>query len=286
MKTIKLIFILLLGVAQVAYSAQEQKNTSKAQKITAKTVKSEPTQKNTSEIQTITAKAVKTAPVQKTIPKKYYGSGLCGTTGYYCVRVKKGDNWQKLWPDPIQRHIVQEVNRTDLTVKPGTLIAVPLNLTKITLLDLAPFPKQLKPFPIKMVIVDQDKLAWGAYDRSGKLVNWGAISSGKNYCPDINKPCTTITGEFYVFEKRDKKCNSKIFPVGKGGAIMPYCMFFYRGYALHGSLEVTGFRDSHGCVRMFSSDAEWLNHYFIETPSAANNYLGTKVVIEKLTSFD
>lgn len=45
---------------------------------------------------------------------------------------------------------------------------------------------------------------------------------------------------------------------------MPYCVFFNRGIALHGSPEVPGYHASHGCVRLFVQDAEWLNESFIE----------------------
>lgn len=63
-----------------------------------------------------------------------------------------------------------------------------------------------------------------------------------------------------------------------GGALMPYCMHFFRGYALHGSYDVPGFRASHGCVRMFIEDARWLNEEFIDLPG--DGMKGTRVVIE------
>lgn len=215
---------------------------------------------------------------------KYFGNGLCNTPGYSCVKLQKGDNWKKLWPDETQRDIVQRVNRTNMGIWSGRTIAVPENLENITLLDVAPFPKQIDPSNNKMIIVDQDKLAWGAYARDGALVKWGPISSGKNYCKDIGRSCITISGEFYVFVKKGKRCRSNIFPVGRGGSKMPYCMFFYRGYALHGSYEVPGYRASHGCVRLFTRDAKWLNLKFVELPSEENNFLGTKVVVQKLTT--
>lgn len=43
---------------------------------------------------------------------------------------------------------------------------------------------------------------------------------------------------------------------------MPWCMYFHGGFALHGSYEVPGFNASHGCIRMFVPDAEWLNQEF------------------------
>ncbi|MGE3318199.1 MAG: L,D-transpeptidase [Candidatus Berkiella sp.] len=112
---------------------------------------------------------------------------------------------------------------------------------------------------------------WGAYDSEGSLVNSGHISGGKSFCPDIGKKCKTATGTFTVYEKRGSNCKSKIFPVGKGGAPMPYCMFFYQGYAMHGSNSVPNYNASHGCVRMSPKDAKWLNENFVKVGSTKVN---------------
>ncbi len=54
---------------------------------------------------------------------------------------------------------------------------------------------------------------------------------------------------------------------------MPYCMFFHGGYALHGSYELPGYNASHGCVRMYKADAEWLNQSFLR--------IGSKVIVSR-----
>ena len=77
--------------------------------------------------------------------------------------------------------------------------------------------------------MDQEKLAWGAYDAEGNLVWWGPISSGRDKCSDSNRSCRTLTGIFRVFSKENEKCTSDVFPIGKGGAKMPYCMYFHKG---------------------------------------------------------
>ncbi len=112
---------------------------------------------------------------------------------------------------------------------------------------------------------------WGAYDSEGNLVQSGHVSGGKSFCPDINKKCKTVTGTFKVYEKRGGNCKSKIFPVGKGGAPMPYCMFFHEGFALHGSNAVPNYNASHGCVRMSSKDAQWLNQNFVNVGTTRVN---------------
>ncbi len=116
--------------------------------------------------------------------------------------------------------------------------------------------------PKETIDVDLSNLTWTAYDNNGELIRSGRISGGKKYCPDIGKNCETITGTFTIFRKGDESCKSTIYPIGRGGAPMPYCMFFHGGYALHGSNSVPNYNASHGCVRMSPEDAEWLNETF------------------------
>lgn len=122
---------------------------------------------------------------------------------------------------------------------------------------------------------------WAAYDSEGNLLNSGHVSGGKSFCPDINKACKTTTGTYTIYEKRDSGCKSKIFPVGKGGAPMPYCMFFHRGYALHGSNAVPNYNASHGCVRMSPADAQWLNQNFVIVGTTRVNVTYDKVEPEE-----
>lgn len=118
-----------------------------------------------------------------------------------------------------------------------------------------------------MIKVDLGRQTWTAYDSGGNFVRSGHVSGGKNYCPDIRRRCRTVTGTFTIYSKRGASCKSTRFPVGRGGAPMPYCMFFHGGYALHGSYSVPNYNASHGCVRMFPEDARWLNQNFVVTGS-------------------
>ena len=79
--------------------------------------------------------------------------------------------------------------------------------------------------------------------------------------------------------KKNSHCKSDVYPVGRGGAPMPYCMYFHKGFALHGSDDIPGYRASHGCVRMFTRDAKWLNEEFVEISNDENNHRGTKVIV-------
>ncbi|MGE3318432.1 MAG: L,D-transpeptidase [Candidatus Berkiella sp.] len=114
-----------------------------------------------------------------------------------------------------------------------------------------------------LIDIDLTALTWSAYDNNGELAGSGRVSGGKEYCADIDSNCETVTGIYTIFRKGEEDCKSTIYPVGKGGAPMPYCMFFHGGYALHGSNSVPNYNASHGCVRMSRSDAQWLNEEFV-----------------------
>lgn len=215
----------------------------------------------------------------------YYGTGLCQYPQFECIKIKRGQSWKNLFPDEEQRDIVQRINRNYNYLWAGKTIAVPKELDKSTMMDFSPFPLRIEPEePEKQIIVDQDKLAWGAYDEDGHLVRWGPISSGSDKCSDNSSPtCRTKTGIFRIFSKENQHCKSNVFPLGTGGAKMPYCMYFHKGLALHGSNDLPGHRASHGCIRMFTDDAEWLNKEFVELSNERNHFLGTKVIVRPIT---
>ena len=95
-------------------------------------------------------------------------------------------------------------------------------------------PQQVSPGE-KLVLVDPTSHAWGAYGRDGKLVRGGIATAGGNWCPDIGRPCRTSIGTFRVQAMGDGDCVSKIYPRPHGGGLMPYCMYFHNGMAMHGS---------------------------------------------------
>ncbi len=225
------------------------------------------------------------AMAEQAAPEKpaYYGPGLCASPQYQCIKISSGQSWDKLFPDEQQRDLVQRINRSYNSIWSGKEIVVPRDMEHATLLDLSPFPQKIDGEHEKEIIVDQDKLAWGAYDEQGQLVKWGPIASGSDKCSDSNRACRTLTGIFRVFSKEGPKCKSNIFPIGKGGAKMPYCMYFHKGFALHGSDDIPGYRASHGCVRMFTRDAKWLNEEFVTISKEQNGYMGTLVVVRPVT---
>lgn len=116
------------------------------------------------------------------------------------------------------------------------------------------------------------QLKWVAINNNGSVVKSGKASGGRKYCPDIKRSCRTPTGTYHVISEGGPGCRSSRYPVGRGGAKMPYCMFFSKYYAIHGSYELPNYNASHGCIRVRPTDAKWLQQNFVE--------IGTKVIVK------
>ncbi|KTD74778.1 L,D-transpeptidase [Legionella waltersii] len=135
------------------------------------------------------------------------------------------------------------------------------------------FPMQIKATGERLFVFDPKASAWAAYDEEGNRVMTGAASGGIDFCEENpTQSCRTITGTFRVYNKHGIDCHSGEYPVDtKGGAKMPYCMYFYQGFTVHAAYEVPEHPSSHGCVRVFPSAAKWLNEEFMR--------IGTKVIV-------
>jgi lipoprotein-anchoring transpeptidase ErfK/SrfK len=133
-------------------------------------------------------------------------------------------------------------------------------------------PQQINTKGERVVLVDPNVHAWGAYDSSGNLVRAGLATAGGSYCSDINRGCKTSAGSFRIQSLGAASCKSTRYPKPNGGAPMPYCMFFNKHQGLHGSQYVMEGNASHGCVRMKVSDAEWMRFNFAT--------VGTKVIVK------
>ena len=144
----------------------------------------------------------------------------------------------------------------------------------------ARLPAQMDTSGKKLVYVNPNVHAWGAYGEDGQLVRAGIATAGGRVCPpDADEAdCRTNSGTFHITAEKGEDCASKQFPKPHGGGLMPYCMFFSNGQALHGSPDniVVDNNISHGCVRMRIPDAEWMESNFA--------HVGTKVVVEPYES--
>lgn len=133
-------------------------------------------------------------------------------------------------------------------------------------------PSSINAYGEKVIVVNPNVHAWGAYDSSGSLVRGGLATAGGDWCPDINRRCHTRSGSFRIQSLGSVSCKSHIYPLPRGGAPMPYCMFFNGNQGLHGSYEVVDGNVSHGCVRLHVDDAEWIRFNFAS--------IGTKVIVK------
>ncbi|MEO8400866.1 MAG: L,D-transpeptidase [Gammaproteobacteria bacterium] len=141
-------------------------------------------------------------------------------------------------------------------------------------------PQHLDTQGNKMVLVDPNVHAWGAYGSDGNLIKAGIATAGDSSCPPDTdeRDCRTNSGTFHITSLGDEGCYSKKYPRPNGGGLMPYCMFFNNGQALHGSPDDIVVEDnvSHGCVRMRIPDSEWMRTQFAQ--------VGTRVVVVPYSS--
>lgn len=114
-----------------------------------------------------------------------------------------------------------------------------------------PTPPPAPPAPAgggKRFLVDLSEQMLYAYE-GDTLVRSTLISSGL-------WPNTTVTGTFYIYLKYTSQ---RMRGPGYDLPGVPYVMYFYQGYALHGTYWHSNFGNpmSHGCVNMPTSEAEW-----------------------------
>jgi len=97
--------------------------------------------------------------------------------------------------------------------------------------------------------VDLSEQRVTAYEGSN-VVNEFIVSTGTSAHP-------TVTGQFRIYVKLKSTAMA-----GPGYYLpgVPFTMYFYKGYSLHGTYWHNNFGVpmSHGCVNMFTPDAEWL----------------------------
>jgi lipoprotein-anchoring transpeptidase ErfK/SrfK len=111
----------------------------------------------------------------------------------------------------------------------------------------------------KVFVFNPRSLQWSVYGANGNLVRSGHAVGGQGYCPDIHRSCRTPVGSYRIYEKAGAGYKSTRYPLPNGGAPMPYAMFFHGQYAIHGANNVPNRNASHGCIRVYPSDARYLS---------------------------
>lgn len=151
------------------------------------------------------------------------------------------------------------------------LYFVPLIVALLFPLSSLAVPSKIPGYGEKVIIIDPRSHTWGAYTPSGQLLRSGTATAGGSYCPDIRRSCRTRSGTFRIYSLGSSGCISHKYPLPRGGAPMPYCMFFNGKQGLHGSYQVVKGNVSHGCVRVHVPDAKWIRFNFAT--------YGTKVIV-------
>ena len=130
--------------------------------------------------------------------------------------------------------------------------------------DYTTLPRKISPQGERAFIFSPKLQRWAAYDKYGYKVAGGIGNGGADFCAETNEPCRTPVGKFRITRKKGVECESSQFPIGEGGSPMPYCMFFKAGNAIHGSPTISTVNSSHGCIRIYTKAAKWLNLNFLD----------------------
>jgi lipoprotein-anchoring transpeptidase ErfK/SrfK len=116
------------------------------------------------------------------------------------------------------------------------------------------YPPELPDLGLGERWIDVDLTQQMTYAYEGDtLVNSFIVSTGTWQYP-------TVSGQYYIYVKYEAAPMS-----GPGYYLpgVPYIMYFYQGYGLHGTYWHNNFGTpmSHGCVNLRTEDAEWLFYW-------------------------
>lgn len=106
----------------------------------------------------------------------------------------------------------------------------------------------------KLITVDIGKQRLYAWE-GGQILKEFKVSTGMRYTP-------TVKGSFKIRTRIEKQNMKGNYPPYEPYFLkdVPYVMFFYQGYAIHGTYwhNKFGSRASHGCVNLSVEDAKWV----------------------------
>jgi LysM repeat protein len=129
-------------------------------------------------------------------------------------------------------------------LKIGQTLMIPATWSDYLKLD----PDYVDTRPVKRIVVHLEDQRVDAYE-NGRLVRSVMVSTGLPKTP-------TVQGEFRIYQKLISQTMT-----GPGYYLpgVPYVMYFYQGYGLHGTYWHKNFGRpmSHGCVNLPTLEAEW-----------------------------
>jgi lipoprotein-anchoring transpeptidase ErfK/SrfK len=125
--------------------------------------------------------------------------------------------------------------------------------TEIPLPTKAPAPiVSLNGGGVRWIDVSLSKQTLYAYE-GNTIVKSFLVSTGVSQFP-------TVTGKYHIYVKY---LYANMHGVGYYLPNVPYTMYFYKGYGIHGTYWHHNFGHpmSHGCVNMYTPDAEWMYYW-------------------------
>lgn len=157
------------------------------------------------------------------------------------------------WPVIAQLNGITDPNR----VFAGQELLIPaLNpdggIADLGILDLQPLAPNPTNVVGKQIVVDLSDSRIYAYE-DGQLLRTVVVSTGLPATP-------TVQGDYQIYVKYDAQTMS-----GPGYYLpgVPWVMYFYQGYGIHGTYWHNNFGQpmSHGCVNLPTPEAEWFYNF-------------------------
>lgn len=143
------------------------------------------------------------------------------------------------------------------TIYVGQQLTIPTDIEGVILIPEPESEPEPEPLPTpdadgKQILVVLSEQKVYAYE-NGVLLREFVVSTGLPATP-------TVRGDFHIYIKYEAQRMS-----GPGYDLpnVPWVMYFYRGYGLHGTYWHENFGNpmSHGCVNMRTPEAEWLYNW-------------------------
>ena len=202
----------------------------------------------------------RTAESIRDVPRVYYEYYVMPTNATGNSILSRNALYQRFGGDrDVIKPLLWILNRQDVdTFVPGDTIIVPTHFG-LDFRAYSPFPRY---YPAaadidKVVILDKNIQAWGAYER-GELARWGIINTGV-------ESARTPSGRFNVNWKQEYRVSTLSPGYGSSDPDAELWEMYWvmnlheaRGIHMHQYALPTSGPASHGCIRMLEPDAQWL----------------------------
>lgn len=171
---------------------------------------------------------------------------------YYLLTKEKGMKLDSLFSGD-SLWVIARINKmSPIYLDSAEIIKVPYDFEWAK--NWSPLPESLNEYEDfeKLIYIDISEQWLGAYEK-GILVNSFPISSGRKGIDEKGRPSyATRPGNFKIIWKYEKQWSKKFEVWLYRG------MNFYKGFTIHAGSPLPGYPTSHGCVRLFYQNAQWI----------------------------